>query len=171
MVRYLWTLCNMWHVCRIMYDLGCMLAMNRDSSWYSTDYRIYMSSSIIVRPIVGCHYTCALINWTVLLQPMWSLLFKISDTPSGSNWKNVNLYIRIGSFSELSCGFIPAVQVSALEIGSLSKLWLPRLLNIQFIQLPNGTQQICHLFMHRELALKLDRNHCLNIRNIQPDSP
>jgi len=64
--------------------------------------------------------------------------------PSGSNWKNVNLYIRIGSFSELSCGFIPAVQVWALEIGSLSKLWLPRLLNIQLIQFPHGTPQIWH---------------------------
>ena len=32
-----------------MYDLGCMLAINRDPSWYSTDYRVYMGSSMIVR--------------------------------------------------------------------------------------------------------------------------
>ena len=51
-----------------MYDLGCMLAMNRDPSWYSMDYRVYMGSSMIVRPLVDCHCTCALINWTVLLQ-------------------------------------------------------------------------------------------------------
>ena len=62
MVRYLWTLCNMWHVCWIMYDLGCMLAMNWDPSWYSTYYRVYMGSSMIVRPLAGCHCTCALKN-------------------------------------------------------------------------------------------------------------
>ena len=48
MVMYLWTLCNMWHVCWIMYDLHCMLAMNRDPSWYSTDYRVYKGSSMTV---------------------------------------------------------------------------------------------------------------------------
>jgi hypothetical protein len=46
MLNYLWTCCNMWHICWIMYDLGCMLAMIRDPSWYSTDYRVYMSSSV-----------------------------------------------------------------------------------------------------------------------------
>ena len=64
---YLWTLCNIWHVCWIMYDLGCMWIVYRDPSWYSTDYRVYMGSSMIVRPLVGCHCTCALINWMVLL--------------------------------------------------------------------------------------------------------
>ena len=48
MAIYLWTLCNMWHVCWIMYDLGCMMAINRDPSWYSLDYRVYMGSSMIV---------------------------------------------------------------------------------------------------------------------------
>jgi len=66
---YLWTLCNMWYVCWIMYDLGCMLMVNRDPSWYSTDNRVYMGSSMTVRPLAGCHYTCTLINWLVLLQP------------------------------------------------------------------------------------------------------
>ena len=65
---YLWTLCNMWQLCWIMYDLGCMLTVNQDLSWYSTDYRVYMGSSMIVQPLVGCHCTCALINWSVLLQ-------------------------------------------------------------------------------------------------------
>ena len=65
---YLWTLCNVWHVCWIMYDLVGILMVNRDPSWYSTDYRVYMGSSMIERPLVGCHYTCALINWLVLLQ-------------------------------------------------------------------------------------------------------
>ena len=67
MAMYLWTLCNMWHACWIMYDLGCMVAMNRDPSWYSTDYQVYMGSSMIVRPLAGYHCTCALINWMVLL--------------------------------------------------------------------------------------------------------
>ena len=60
--------CNMWHVCLIMYDLGCMLTVNRDPSWYSKDYRVYIGSSMIVWPLTDCHCTCALINWTVLLQ-------------------------------------------------------------------------------------------------------
>ena len=68
MAMYLWTLCNMWHVCWIMYDLSCMLVMNRDPSRYSTDYWVYMGSSMIVRPLASCHCTCALINWTVLSQ-------------------------------------------------------------------------------------------------------
>ena len=68
MEMYLWTLCNMWHVCWIIYDLGCLWIVYRDPSWYSTYYRVYMGSSMIVRPLVGCHCTCALINWSVLLQ-------------------------------------------------------------------------------------------------------
>ena len=53
-----------------MYDLGCMLAVNQDPSWYSTNYRVYMGSSMIVGPLADCHCTCALINWSVLLQFM-----------------------------------------------------------------------------------------------------
>ena len=68
MAMYLWTLCNMWHVCWIIYDLGCMLAINRDPSWYSTDYRVYIGSSMILQPLAGYYCTCALINWTVLSQ-------------------------------------------------------------------------------------------------------
>ena len=59
--------CNMWHVSSIMYNLGCMLTVNRDHSWYSMDYRVYMGSSMIAWPLVGSHCICALINWTVLL--------------------------------------------------------------------------------------------------------
>ena len=51
-----------------MYDRCCMLVMNRDPSRYSTDYWVYMGSSMIVRPLASCHCTCALINWTVLSQ-------------------------------------------------------------------------------------------------------
>ena len=51
-----------------MHDLGCMLMVNRDPSWYSMDYQVYMGSSMTVRPLAGCYCTCALINWTVLLQ-------------------------------------------------------------------------------------------------------
>ena len=44
-----------------MYDLGCMLMVNRDPSWYSMDYRVYMGSSMIVRllrrlPLYLCSY-------------------------------------------------------------------------------------------------------------------
>ena len=69
MKLYLWTFCNMWHVCWIMYDLGCMWIVYRDPLWYSTDYQVYMGSSMTVRLLVGCHCTCALINWSVLRQP------------------------------------------------------------------------------------------------------
>ena len=50
-VELLVNLCNMWLVCWIMYDLGCMLGIIRDPSWYSMDYRVYMGSSMIVRPL------------------------------------------------------------------------------------------------------------------------
>ena len=52
----------------IMYDLGYMMAMNQDPLWYSMDYRVYMGSCMTVRPLVGYHCTCTLINWSVLLQ-------------------------------------------------------------------------------------------------------
>ena len=67
MEMYLRTLCNMWHVCWIMYDLGCLWIVYWDPSWYSTGYQVYMGSSMTVRPLEDCHYTCALINWSVLL--------------------------------------------------------------------------------------------------------
>ena len=41
--------------------------------WYSIDYRVYMGSSMTVRPLAGCYCTCALINWMVLLQFMCDL--------------------------------------------------------------------------------------------------
>jgi len=68
MAIYLWTLCNLWYVCWIMYDLGCMLTMNRDPLWYSTYYQVYMGSSMIVRLLTGYHCTCVLISWTVLIR-------------------------------------------------------------------------------------------------------
>ena len=70
---YLWTWCNVWHVCWIMYDLDCMLMVNRDPSWYSTDYRVYMCSSMTVGPLAGYHCTCALINGSVLLYFLFCL--------------------------------------------------------------------------------------------------
>ena len=73
MEMYLRTLCNMWHVGWIMYDLGCLWIVYRDPSWYSTDYQVYMGSSMTVRPLVGYHCTCALINWLVLWHSPCSL--------------------------------------------------------------------------------------------------
>ena len=70
MELYLRTLCNMRHVRWIMYDLGCLWIVYRDPSWYLTDYRVYMGSSMTVRPLTGRHCTCVLINWSVLRQKM-----------------------------------------------------------------------------------------------------
>ena len=51
---------------------SCMILvvcwLNQDHSWYSTDYQVYMGSSMTVQPLAGCYCTCDLINWTVLLQ-------------------------------------------------------------------------------------------------------
>jgi hypothetical protein len=67
MLNYLWTCCNMWHVCWIMYDLGCMLEMFWDPSWYSTDYRVYMGSSLCACQCVSRDsHTWSCINWSVL---------------------------------------------------------------------------------------------------------
>ena len=64
-------ICELYVTCD-MYVKSCMILvvcwLNRDPSRYSTDYRVYMGSSMIVRPLVDYHCTCALINWTVLLQ-------------------------------------------------------------------------------------------------------
>ena len=35
---------------------------------YGMDYRVYMGTSMTVRPLAGCHCTCTLINWSVLRQ-------------------------------------------------------------------------------------------------------
>ena len=51
-----------------MYNLVCMLMVNQDPSRYSMDYRVYIGSSMTVRPLMGCHCICALINWSVLRQ-------------------------------------------------------------------------------------------------------
>ena len=55
-----------------MYDESYMILvvcwLNWDPSGYSTYYRVYIGSSMTVRPLAGCRCTCALINWTVLLQ-------------------------------------------------------------------------------------------------------
>ena len=52
-----------------MYVESCMILvvcwLNQDPSWYLMDYRVYMGSSMTVRPLAGCRCTCALINWTV----------------------------------------------------------------------------------------------------------
>jgi len=32
------------------------------------DYQVYMGSSMTVLLLAGCHYTCTLINWSVLRQ-------------------------------------------------------------------------------------------------------
>ena len=58
-------ICELYVICD-MYDLGCFWIIYWDPSWYSTDYRVYMGSSMIVRPLAGCHCTCVLINWSVL---------------------------------------------------------------------------------------------------------
>ena len=54
-----------------MYIESCTILvvcwLNQDPSLYSTDYRVYMGSSMIVRPLMGYYCTCALINWMVLL--------------------------------------------------------------------------------------------------------
>ena len=46
--------------------LVCMLVGLR-SFVISSDYRVYMGSSMMVDRFGDCYYTCALINWTVLL--------------------------------------------------------------------------------------------------------
>ena len=55
-----------------MYVESCMILvvclLNRDPSLYSMDYQVDMDLSMTVWPLTGCHCTCALINWLVLLQ-------------------------------------------------------------------------------------------------------
>ena len=50
MLNYLWSLCNIWHVCWIMYDLG--LYVGYESRYFATLDRlpVYMGSSMTVWP-------------------------------------------------------------------------------------------------------------------------
>ena len=50
-----------------MYDLGCMLVESRPFVVLD-ELSVYMGSSMTVRPLVGYHCTCALINWSIMLQ-------------------------------------------------------------------------------------------------------
>jgi hypothetical protein len=71
-----WTNCELvvtcGNVCWIMYDLGCMLAMIQDPSWYSTDYQVYMSSSV-------CVSTCK-------RGPSWLILYKFIGSMTHLYW-------------------------------------------------------------------------------------
>ena len=63
--------CKLYVTCDMYIESYTILVvcwLNGDPSWYSMDFRVYMASSMIVRPLIGCYCTCALINWTVLLQ-------------------------------------------------------------------------------------------------------
>ena len=44
------------------------IRLGSSATWYSMDYRVYMGSSMTVRPLAHCYCTCALINWSVLRQ-------------------------------------------------------------------------------------------------------
>ena len=67
-----------------MYDLSCMLMVNRGPSWYSMDYRVYMGSSMTVRPLASCYCTCALINQTLL-------------AASEARWETDQAYVALGN--------------------------------------------------------------------------
>ena len=64
-------ICELYVMCD-MYVESCTILvvcwLNWDPSWYSMDHQVYMGSSMTVRPLTGYHCTCALINWSVMLQ-------------------------------------------------------------------------------------------------------
>ena len=70
-MNYLWTLCNVWHGCWIMYDLG----------WYVGCFEVLRDTRRTIGFIwaqvwqrdrsSGWPCTCALINWSVLLHDDW----------------------------------------------------------------------------------------------------
>ena len=64
-------ICELYITCDMYVELCMILVvcwLNQDPSWYSTDHWVYMGSSMTVRSLVGCHCTCALINWSILPQ-------------------------------------------------------------------------------------------------------
>jgi len=67
-MNYLWTLCNIWHGCWIMYDLGLYVGcfeVLRDTRRTTG----FIRAQVWQRGRSGdWHCTCALINWSVLLQ-------------------------------------------------------------------------------------------------------
>ena len=68
MTNYLWACCNMWLVCWIMYDLGLYVG------WFEILRDTRRTTGFILAQVwwfdcLGdCYCTCALINWTILLQ-------------------------------------------------------------------------------------------------------
>ena len=65
---YLWTLCNMWHVCWIMYDLGCVIGLFKIFRDTRRTTGFIWAQVWQCDRYGGCHCTCALINWSVLPQ-------------------------------------------------------------------------------------------------------
>ena len=65
-VELLVNLCNMWLVCWIMYDLGCMLDYLRSFVILNGLLGLYRAQVWQCDRSGGCHCTCALINLSVL---------------------------------------------------------------------------------------------------------
>ena len=97
--------------------------LNQDPSRYSTDYWVYMGPSMTVRPLVGCHCTCTLINWSVLRQ-------FLGDLKSYQQEPNESLQDYICGFSK-QCNSLPDVIdadiVSAFLSGTTSKSLIHKL--------------------------------------------
>ena len=68
MTNYLWTCCNMWLVCWIMYDLGLYVG------WFEILHDTRRTIGFLWAQVWwfdyldGCYCICALMNWMVLLQ-------------------------------------------------------------------------------------------------------
>ena len=101
--NYLWTYCNMWLVVLNHVRSWLVCWLNRDPSWYSTDYWIYMGSSVMV--------------WL----PWWLLLYLCSYKLDGSITAGIgarfNTKLVIWVFKTKVC-FIKSVwQLIAIYIG------------------------------------------------------
>ena len=99
-------ICELYVTCD-MYVESCTILvvcwLNRDPSWYSTDYQVYMGSSMTVRPLVDRYCTCALINWMVLLHGLcflekWNYRFLLLAVPSLSR---SNEWARASQFDHI----------------------------------------------------------------------
>ena len=82
--------------------LICMLVCLR-SFVISSDYQVYMDSSMMVDRSGDCYYTCALINWTVLLH--WSFMARIC--------------LRKGRISSSSVAFSVSLSQRLLGTGTV----------------------------------------------------
>jgi len=128
MTNYLWTRCNIWIVCWIMYDLGLYVG------WFEILRDARRTTGFIWSQLwwfdclSGCYCTCALINWMVLLHvphPHLTLFVTamafITPWPGGGRRRCACAYVYVGPLLPPS----PWPELDSYYSSWPNRSWLP----------------------------------------------